>query len=156
RRRRAPVAPPRLSRHAAARPAAASDPRPGARRHAPAERRRRPVPSGRPQQRGWLDLVLCNYIHNYSVHMNALIYWGSKDGYRPDRRTQLPTLLADGVAAADFNRDGFVDLAFSNRGIEGGERFGFDQHLESYIYWNGPTGFSEARRSALPTISAID
>ena len=105
---------------------------------------------------GWLELVFCNFIHNYSVYMNALIYWGSADGYRADRRTMLPTLLADGLTAADFNRDGFVDLAFSNRGIEGGERFGFDMHLESYVYWNGPTGFSEDRRTSLPTISAID
>lgn len=105
---------------------------------------------------GYPEMVFCNYIHNYSVHMNAFIYWGSSGGYRADRRTELPTLMAQGVAAADFNRDGFVDLAFANSGIEGGERFGFNQHLESFIYWNGPTGFSPDRRTAIPTISAVD
>ena len=39
---------------------------------------------------GWLELVFCNFIHNYSVYMNALIYWGSADGFRADRRTMLP------------------------------------------------------------------
>lgn len=105
---------------------------------------------------GYLEIVFCNFIHNYSVHMNALVYWGGPKGYGPDRRTELPTLLADGLAAADFNQDGYIDLVFANRGIEGGERFGFDQHLESYVYWNGPAGFSPDRKTALPTISAAD
>ena len=105
---------------------------------------------------GYPELVFCNFIHNYSVHMMALIYWGSPNGYQRGHRTELPTLLAGGVAAADFNGDGFVDLAFSNRGIEGGERFGFDLHLESYVYWNGPRGFREEDRTALATTSAAD
>ena len=107
-------------------------------------------------QDGYPELVFCNFIHNYSVHMMGLIYWGSNEGYRRDRRTELPTLLAGGVAAADFNGDGFVDLVFSNRGIEGGERFGFDMHLESYVYWNGPRGFNQERRTVLATTSATD
>ena len=102
------------------------------------------------------EIVFCNFIHNYSVHMMGLVYWGSERGYRRDRRTELPTLLAGGVAAADFNGDGFVDLAFSSRGIEGGERFGFDMHLESYVYWNGPRGFDKERRTVLATTSAAD
>ncbi len=107
-------------------------------------------------QDGYPEIVFCNFIHNYSEHMIAFIYWGSERGYRAERRTELPTILAGGVAAADFNGDGFVDLAFANRGIEGGERFGFDRHLESYVYWNGPRGFSTERRSILPTVSAAD
>ena len=107
-------------------------------------------------QDGYLEIVFCNFIHNYSEHMDAYIYWGSERGYGAYHRTELPTILAGGVAAADFNGDGFVDLAFSNRGIEGGERFGFDMHLESFVYWNGPQGFSTGRRSSLPTISAVD
>ena len=107
-------------------------------------------------QDGYPELVFCNFIHNYSVHMMALIYWGSPDGYQRGHRTELPTLLAGGLAAADFNGDGWVDLAFSNRGIEGGERFGFDLHLESYVYWNGPRGFRKEDRAVLATTSAAD
>ena len=102
------------------------------------------------------ELVFCNFIHNYSEDMAALIYWGGPNGYQPEHRTELPTILAGGVAAGDFNGDGFVDLAFSNRGIEGGERFGFDRHLESYVYWNGPRGFDTSRRSVVETVSAAD
>ena len=107
-------------------------------------------------QDGYLDLVFCNFIHNYGVETDAMIYWGSREGFRPDRRTLLPTLLGSAVAAADFNRDGFVDLAIANHGIEGWKRFGTARHLESYIYWNGPTGFSSGRRSVVPSISALD
>ena len=102
------------------------------------------------------ELVFCNFIHNYSEDMAALIYWGGPNGYQPEHRTELPTILAGGVAAGDFNGDGFVDLAFSNRGIEAGERFGFDRHLESYVYWNGPRGFDTSRRSVVATVSAAD
>ena len=105
---------------------------------------------------GHPDLVFCNYIHNYSVYMKAIIYWGSTRGYEPERRTELPTLMAGGLAVADFDQDGFVDLAFANKGIEGGERFGFDKHLQSYVYWNSPTGFSGNNRTSLPTTSAAD
>ena len=107
-------------------------------------------------QDGYPEIIFCNFIHNYSEHMIAFIYWGSDQGYHAERRTELPTILAGAVAAADFNGDGFRDLAFSNRGIEAGERFGFDRHLESYVYWNGPRGFSPERRSILPTVSAAD
>ena len=107
-------------------------------------------------QDSYLDLVFCNFIHNYGVETDAMIYWGSREGFQPNRRTLLPTLLGSAVAAADFNRDGFVDLAIANHGIEGWKRFGTAQHLESYIYWNGPTGFSSRRRTVVPSISALD
>ena len=102
------------------------------------------------------EIVFCNFIHNYSENMSAVIYWGGANGYQAEHRTELPTLLAGGLAAGDFNGDGFIDLAFSNRGIEGGERFGFDRHLESYVYWNGPRGFDPSRRSVVETVSAAD
>ena len=105
---------------------------------------------------GYLEIVFCNFIHNYSVYMNALIYWGSTEGYQAQRRTELPTLMASDLEAADFNRDGYLDLAFANNGTEGGDRFGHAQHLESYIYWNGPTGFSPERRSSIASVSAVD
>ena len=50
-------------------------------------------------QDGYPELVFCNFIHNYSVHMMALVYWGSPDGYQRGHRTELPTLLAGGLAA---------------------------------------------------------
>ena len=90
------------------------------------------------------------------VYMKTLIYWGSANGYHDRPRTELPTLMASAVAAADFNRDGYVDLALANRGTEGGDRHGYHLNRESYIYWNGARGFSTDRRTSIPSISAID
>ena len=105
---------------------------------------------------GWPEIVFCNHIHNYSVHMDAFVYWGGPEGYGRQHLTRLPTLMAAGVAAADFNGDGFVDLAFANEGTEGGGRFGYHHHLASYVYWNGPTGFADLKRTELPSVRAVD
>jgi hypothetical protein len=105
---------------------------------------------------GLPEIVFCNFIHNYSVDTRAFIYWNRGGQFEVSQRTALPTLLASGVAAADFNRDGFVDLAFANHGSELGNRFGVDRHLESYVYWNGPAGFGLDRGTILSSVSAAD
>ena len=106
---------------------------------------------------GYDEIVFCNFKHNYTIYSNALIYWNSRDGFDADNRTELPTILPGGVTAADFNRDGFVDLAFANRGNFEWLSFVEPQgNLESYVYWNGPTGFDTERRTILPTVTAVD
>ena len=101
---------------------------------------------------GHPDVVICNQSGLYTEQTEAYIYWSGD----PERRTVLPTLEASGVAAGDFNGDGFIDLAFSNEGLLGAGRFGYDNHRESYVYWNGPLGFSTEHRTALPSVSARD
>ncbi|MGE0759453.1 MAG: FG-GAP repeat domain-containing protein, partial [Pirellulaceae bacterium] len=106
---------------------------------------------------GYPEIVFCNFKHNYTIESEALVYWNGPRGFDPQRRTELPTMLAGGVAAADFNQDGFVDLAFANRGNF--ERLAFvapHGHLESYVYYNGPKGFDAVRRITLPTVTARD
>jgi hypothetical protein len=105
---------------------------------------------------GWQDIVFCNFVHNHDVRQEAYVYLGSSNGFKAEAPIRLPTLSASAVAAADFNRDGFVDLCFANGGSEMGGQFEYDQHLESYIYWNGPLGFSEQRRTSIPSVSAVD
>jgi hypothetical protein len=106
---------------------------------------------------GYPDIVFCNYIHNTPGNRSAYIYWGGADGYRRDRKTDLPTNWAYGVATADLNADGYPDLVFANEGAEAGiENLAPDRGLSSYIYWGSPTGFDPARRFLLPTLGARD
>ena len=53
------------------------------------------------------------------------------------------------VASGDLNGNGCTDLVFVGRDRnEDGEC--------SWVYWGGPDGFAEARRTALPTDHACD
>ena len=106
---------------------------------------------------GYEEIIFCNFKHNYTINSGALIYWNERGGFDPKKRTELPTLLAGGVVATDFNQDGFVDLAFANRGnFEHLSMVKPHGHLESYVYWNGPTGFDAKRRTSVPTVTAVD
>ncbi len=89
------------------------------------------------------------------MDLEAYIYWGGPQGYSPRRRTELPTLFAQDLAVADFNRDHYLDLAFANSGDESGDRYGYRKHLTSFIYWGSADGFSMDRRSSIPSLSAV-
>ena len=108
---------------------------------------------------GYLDLVFSNsmdtklmtntYVyHNYKV--NSYVYWGAKvgstTGFSPNNKTELPTLGSTGHSVADLNRDGYLDIVFSN-GFDGSSG-----KINSYIYWGSSSGFSVTNRGELPTL----
>ena len=70
--------------------------------------------------------------------------------YGPDftRTASLPTTGASDVAAADFNRDGFTDLAFSNFGWQTSNR------VNSTVYINTGHGFNSTPDHPLNTTGA--
>lgn len=106
---------------------------------------------------GYPDIVFCNYIHNTPGIRQASVYWGGPDGFSVNRKTELPTNWAYGVAAADLNGDGYPDLVFANEGAEAGiENLAPDKGLSSYVYWGSPTGYDVSRRTLLPTQGARD
>jgi hypothetical protein len=95
---------------------------------------------------GFLDVFISNYQSEFTRSLDSHIYWGGKDGFSAGRRQALHNESAAGVVAADFNRDGWVDLAVSNHVSDG------DHHYRSRVFWNGPGGFSERRRTELATV----
>jgi len=105
---------------------------------------------------GYLDILFCNFMHNYRADQPVYIYWGAAESFRPTARTELPAYLAGGVAVGDLNGDGFLEVVVANHGDEAGELRGFRFHLESYIYWGSLNGYDPSRRTCLPTISAAD
>ncbi|MCC6588100.1 MAG: VCBS repeat-containing protein [Bryobacterales bacterium] len=85
---------------------------------------------------GFADIVFCNaYIPN------SYLYWGAKDGYRPDRRQLLNVGTSFASGTADLNRDGYLDLVFSSL---------VDKKPFGTILWGSERGFSEQRASRLP------
>ncbi len=95
-------------------------------------------------QDGFADLVFPNQKGKFSY-----LYWGSRTGPSTQAMLKLPTLHATASAYQDFNGDGWVDLAFANE---------HDDHtfdVNSYIYWNSPSGFDAAHRLELQGFGAV-
>ena len=97
---------------------------------------------------GFLDLVFANSADTKDPSLEpgnySTIYWGSKEGFSTKKPTLLPTQAATDVKIADLNRDGALDIVFSNRGD--------GQHPGGVmVYWGVRKGkYSEKRRTALP------
>jgi len=97
---------------------------------------------------GFNDLVVANLRNSHWTQVNAYVYRGGPDGFCVERRVELPAFLATGVAASDFNHDGWDDLAFACQWQAGGPN-DLQGPMTSFIYWNSPEGFREDRRLAL-------
>ncbi len=91
---------------------------------------------------GYPDIVFSNYRHPTSY-----VYWNSASGFNPSNRTDLPTLGAVGNSVEDLNYDGYPDIVFGNL-LDSLSNF----QIDSYIYWGGPDGYSQANRQGLPTL----
>lgn len=62
---------------------------------------------------GYLDLIIGGHIStkkNVRRESYLTIYWGGPDGYKENRKTQLPVMCANSVSIGDFNGDGILDI----------------------------------------------
>lgn len=95
---------------------------------------------------GNLDIVVANYHGHRTRDLDSYIYWGRPGGrFHPEDVTRLFHHSACGVLAVDLDEDGYVDLVMANHKTYGNHKG------DSYIWKNGPQGFSDERRIALPT-----
>lgn len=95
---------------------------------------------------GHLDIVATNYHGHQQRDLDTYIYWGGPDGqFHPHRVTRLFHHSACGVLLADFDEDGWVDMAIANHKTYG------NHPGDSYVWFNSPEGFLEANRVDLPT-----
>ncbi len=98
---------------------------------------------------GHLDLAFTSYMSDTTRELPALVYWG--DGTRAfseHRRTLLDAASSSSVDALDLNHDGWPDLVVTNH------QKNFSHTSGSFIYWGGPAGFANERRSLVPSIGA--
>ena len=95
---------------------------------------------------GMLDLFVGSYHNTMERDTDSFIYWNRQNiGFRQSDVTRLFTHSASGAIAADFNNDGWIDLAVANHKLWG------DHKGYSEVWWNGPDGFSKQKTTKLKT-----
>ena len=94
---------------------------------------------------GWLELIFSNQIESGSQFTPNLIYWGGPEGFALQRRTELAGWGSYGICVADFNRDGYLDLAIpSYKGYR-------TRKTDSKVYWGSAEGYLETNYTHLPS-----
>lgn len=96
-------------------------------------------------QDGWLDIFSCSYHGGKDRDINSFLYWNRNGHFHELDRDLLYTHSASGCIAADFDQDGWPDLAVANHKVDG-DHLGF-----STVWWNGPDGFNPKKVTNLPT-----
>ncbi len=108
---------------------------------------------------GVLDIVVPNKQGSYppaggfTFNIPSYIYYGQKQQdsvfYNDNFKDSLETHGTYCVSIADVDKDGWLDIVFSNH------RNNSTYNINSYIYWGSSTGFLTKPRKELATHSAI-
>ena len=91
------------------------------------------------------DIVFCNMRSGTNYWNNSYIYWGDPSASY-SAKTEIQTFGADGVAVADVNNDGHLDIFIANKTING-----TSPSTTSYIYWGSSTPRSFSSKKYLNT-----
>ena len=99
---------------------------------------------------GLLDIFTCSYDGGRGERdVDSYLYWNRPvRGFSATDVKRLFTHSAAGSIGADFNQDGWIDLAIANHKIWG------DHIGHSAVWWNGPDGFSKYNTTNLPSSGA--
>ena len=118
---------------------------------------------------GYKDLLFTNIIHGSTLlPMPSYIYWGSRTGLDPLRRSLLDADRATAIAVDDITGDGLPDIIAANAGREHmyaetpdysyktlGQRAG-DRERSSYFFEQTDAGFPANARKPISTQYAVD
>jgi hypothetical protein len=95
---------------------------------------------------GWLDLIAATFRFPGALNFDfgTYIYWGGPGGFDPTNVQRLPAYSAVGLAVADWDGDGHLDIYLPNY------HYGITREsVASYLYWGGTEGYSEENRTEL-------
>lgn len=102
---------------------------------------------------GAIDVIFANEKGECSF-----AYLNRNGSFQPENEAdviQFETFMAKDVLVADFNKDGFNDVFFTNhqQNWQGKERFG-NRVIESFLYYGSSEGFLKNNRVGLQSIGA--
>lgn len=98
---------------------------------------------------GHLDLLSTHYHGEVTrEQLPSYLYWGSADGFATRNRTVFTANSPSDALAADFDRDGLLDVAISNHTRDG------DHAAMSQVFYNDGNRFKQPRLTELPTVGA--
>lgn len=98
---------------------------------------------------GSIDLLFVN-THDTNDRADTYVYWGSTEGFRPDRRLSLDGDGVHGARIADVDTDGHQDLVLAS--YYNGDGY----NLESHVYFGTGSGLDVNGRLNLPARAAKD
>lgn len=95
---------------------------------------------------GYLDLIgSCNKSSEKGEPIRIVIWHGGPEGFDPSRRLALACPANGPNVVADFNTDGYLDIAVGSSLA----------HRITFL-WGSPDGFSSERQDTIPFLSADD
>ena len=102
---------------------------------------------------GWLDLLVASYQDPVAHHhdMGTSLFWGGEAGWHQSRSQWLPGMTPLGLAVADLDLDGHLDIVSPHYHGELSR-----EHLPCYIFWGDADGYAAQRRTALIVHSASE
>ena len=91
---------------------------------------------------GYDDIVFCNMKSGSDYYIKSYIYWGSASGFDEETKTELQTFGAEGVAVADVNGDGHLDVFLCNKTVDG-----TNPSNTTYLYWGASSRTFTTKRT---------
>ena len=90
---------------------------------------------------GYPDLLINHYFDKISI------YWGTSSGPNPNFCFEIPMYAYNrqGVFIADYNKDGYLDIATTQEQING----------NGAIYWGSSNGYDISNRTDLPVVFGV-